>query len=478
MKIRRTLKILLFTYLSGTSVLFLNSCSGVSKEGTIIFTRVKAESQDKNFNTAEDMQPAARCEIVALNTANQKGKIRILTHDFYSARSPEISCDGKSLLFAAKKYEKDKWQIWEMVLENSDFRQVTSSADDCTEPDWLPDGKIVFSKSVRNDTVKQTYSLFTISPGQTRPDQITFSPDKFLSPVVLHDGRIVAISRQVIPEIKDPALTVLRPDGTKAELFYKASAGSEIMSGIRESGNGRIVFTESEDGKSRKGDIVSISYNRPLHSKTILTGGIPGSFRSAFPYLSGKMLVTFCPPDSEKYSIYEFDPESGSLGQLVYTDRDNDIIEAVVVEIRDRPKKLPSEVDMEVKSGLLLCQDINFNYTSLMSNDTAFMKADKIEIIGIDSTFGVIKPETDGSFYLKVVADTPFRLRTIDSKGNTLNGPGSWLYLRPNERRGCAGCHEDQELTPDNRYCLAVSKQPVLIPVHKSKIDEKEIDLE
>ncbi|MDO9340462.1 MAG: hypothetical protein Q7T72_08050, partial [Bacteroidales bacterium] len=138
----------------------------------------------------------------------------------------------------------------------------------------------------------------------------------------------------------------------------------------------------------------------------------------------------------------------------------------------------PSEVDMGVKTGLLLCQDINVFEMQSSGNGSSFPKACKIEVLGIDSTLGVVQVEEDGSFYLKVIADTPFQIQTIDEDGRILHGPCGWIWLRPNERRGCVGCHEDPELVPDNRLSLSVKKPPVIIPVHISDVKEKEISLE
>ena len=133
---------------------------------------------------------------------------------------------------------------------------------------------------------------------------------------------------------------------------------------------------------------------------------------------------------------------------------------------------------MQVKTGLLLCQDINFRDPFLQDNSPATGKALKIEVLGVDTTYGVVEVEEDGSFQLKVMADTPFRIRTLDKDGNVVSGPCSWLWLRPNERRGCIGCHENPELVPDNIVSLAVKKSPVNIPVHITDVKEKIVELE
>ena len=94
--------------------------------------------------------------------------------------------------------------------------------------------------------------------------------------------------------------------------------------------------------------------------------------------------------------------------------------------------------------------------------------------MGIDSLLGTVEVEKDGSFYLKVLADTPFRIRTFNETGQVVHGPGSWIYIRPNERRGCVGCHEDNEQVPENRQPLSVRKEPILIPIQKKEMQNSE----
>ena len=203
--------------------------------------------------------------------------------------------------------------------------------------------------------------------------------------------------------------------------------------------------------------------------------------KNSAPYYLSDQTNTLFPAvrsDSELFALYEFDPENKLLGKMVFSDPEYSIVDAVLVEEYERPKKLPSEVDMEVKTGLLLCQDINFLNPLQQGNYSDSHKALSIEVLGVDTTYGVVKVEEDGSFQLKVMADTPFRIRTLDEKGNVVNGPCSWLWLRPNERRGCIGCHEDPEMVPDNIVSQAIKKSPVIIPVHITEVKEKIIELE
>jgi hypothetical protein len=74
-----------------------------------------------------------------------------------------------------------------------------------------------------------------------------------------------------------------------------------------------------------------------------------------------------------------------------------------------------------------------------------------------------VEVKEDGSFYLKLDADTPFRMEALNSQGETLRGPSDWIYLRPGERRACTGCHADPELAPENIQPLAVREDPAVL---------------
>ena len=66
--------------------------------------------------------------------------------------------------------------------------------------------------------------------------------------------------------------------------------------------------------------------------------------------------------------------------------------------------------------------------------------------------FAVGELAADGSVFLEVPADTPLRLRTLDEQGRAVIDSGGWVWVRPAEKRGCIGCHEDRERAPANRF--------------------------
>lgn len=460
------------------SVILLTACGKKSMEGMVIIAEGGINPGIPDYVTGDSWRYIPNTRLIAFDPEQPGKSPEVITSEFFSARSPEVSYDGNHLLFTAQQKQNDPWQIWEIDLRDFNTRQVTNSSDNSIDPAYLPGERIVFSRSLKNDSLKAGHTLFTCNLDGTDLRRITFNPHSYFASSVLKDGRIIVISRQVYPETDEPAIMVLRPDGTKAELFYGVAGGKEIMSRGWETDNGKIIFIESGSLAKNEGRLVSVSYNRPLNSKTDISESAGGSFLSAFPVKSGKLLVSFRADENDKYELYEFDPAGMTLVGPLYKSSEGNVLEAVEVRAHERPKKLPSEVDMGVRTGLLLCQNINVSGMNSPSGKLSLPSADRIEVIGIDSSLGVVQVEEDGSFYLKVAADMPFRIRTLNEKGNTVNGPGSWYWLRPNERRGCTGCHEDQEIVPANKYAIAVSKQPVAVPVHVAGIKEKEVELE
>ncbi|NMC36984.1 MAG: hypothetical protein GYA41_01530 [Bacteroidales bacterium] len=454
------------------------SCAGKPvKSGMLILTEAPEISETADYSEGVMWRYLPGARIIAVHI-DEPGKTVLLTEDFHSACFPEISYDGKNMLFTAQKNEGDPWQIWEMNLRSLKSRKITSSVENCTDPVYLPGEMMAFSMQTDNDTIGKAHCLYVCKLDGSGLQQITFSPASNFATTALKDGRLITVSTTVKPEMGNPILMVMRPDGTKADMFYKGAESSKVISSISETNDRHLLFIETEKGDPDNQDLVSISYNRPLHTRKNLTSGIDGSFRFALPVTRENYLVSYRKSDSDLFAIYEFDSSGGKIGRLVFSDPGYNAIDAVVAEKYERPKKLPSEVDMQVKTGLIMCQDINVFNAALPVSFHETHKAHRIELTGIDTTYGVVEVEEDGSFYLKVIADTPFQIRTIDDNGNVISGPCSWLWLRPNERRGCVGCHEDPELVPRNQLSLAVTKPPVIIPVYLTEITEKSVELE
>jgi hypothetical protein len=75
---------------------------------------------------------------------------------------------------------------------------------------------------------------------------------------------------------------------------------------------------------------------------------------------------------------------------------------------------------------------------------------------------GEVDVADDGSFNLEIPASIPVQLQTLDENGLALR-TCNWIWAKNHEPRGCIGCHEDGELTPENSFVEALKRPSVVV---------------
>lgn len=447
----------------GLALLLWTGCGRALPQGAIIFTQVPVDE----FAQFEDDPIArlfpSRSRIVALKPGSD---IKILTEDFYSARAPEVSYDGRRLLFSGQRRAGDPWQIWVMKIGSGRALQVTTGLVDCTDPAYLAGNHIIYSAKADPyqgyEGGEDNFALYTCNPDGSNLQPVTFHPAAELSPALLHDGRMLYtnLSEGEAP----PRIMSGRPDGTDVELFHPGSQGSSWIGRGRETSAGEVVFAEDTPERSGHGRLVSVSMAQPLHSRIELTNHLEGSFHSAFPVGSHSLLVAYRPADNEPYALYEFDTETKALGKQIWRDPAYHTLEPVLVQPRPVPKGIISRVNVQKSTGWYYCQNARFINPGATRIHPGAGKAVAVEIRTIAKILGVVPLEIDGSFHLELPGDTPLQFTTLDGKGRIVVGPSDWIWIRPFEHRGCVGCHEDREQAPYNRVPLAITKPAVTLP--------------
>ena len=448
------------------AVIFFASCNHKQPPGGIfIVTRVPEGAFHPGLAVLEPALPGA--SLIAIRPGKKEGEN--LTASFYSACSPHVSYDGKRILFAAQKEKSDPWQIWEMNPKKKTSRQITDSKESCYTPFYLPGNKLAFTKAVPDTGFGSFLTLFTMNLDGSHLRQITFHPARDIITAILKDGRILTASRRVFPDTGHIKFIALRPNGTKSELFYEGERGTLPGTVMHETNEGYLWFTEQS--KTGKWDIIRIRYNRPLHSRCNCTGTVAGDFFGAYPAGPGRMIVCLSPPGDHGTGVYLFSMKDKKTTSKLLSGKGVYFLDPVEVKPYERPRDLPDELMCSYPTGLLMSQNVNI--VSPERKNPTEQKARYIEVLGMDKSLGVIPVEQDGSFYLKIPANLPFRLRTLDSSRRVMRAPSAWMWLRPFERRGCVGCHEDPELSPENTVPMAINSFPVVIPVDTTQPAKK-----
>jgi hypothetical protein len=426
--------------------------------------------------------------------------------DFHSAADPDVSFDGKRIVFSGKKNASDKWNVFEMGIDGRGVRQITRDLGDCRSPVYLstqytiistePWYQIAFTSAEAGKTnehghtpARHLYSCLLDGSGTRR---LTFNLSSDIDPFLMQDGRLLfsswqrsTLSRGMRGRL---ALFTINNDGTDVSLF-SGDEGQTIKHMPCTTTRDLAIFVEAEslpwDGAGR---LSAVSLRRPLYSHRVISEN--GLFHSPSPLPDGEILVSKRPADGDgTHGVYRLEPDTGEI-EPVFDDPSYHDIQAKVVRTRPEPDGRSSVVTEKDPYGQLYC--MNVSETDLKRRDWMTREqAIKLRVLegvapeGSDGNgkgcheepplaqkrfLGVIPIEPDGSFYIKVPANTSIQLQLLDENNLALR-TCSWIWAKNHEPRGCIGCHEDPELTPENRFVDAVKKPPIelILPPEKRR---------
>jgi len=209
--------------------------------------------------------PSSSGEGGRLVLVSPDGTSRSLTASFHSAADPEVSFDGRFILFAAKKTAGDPWCVFEMQADGRAPRLVTCGKAGARQPIYLP---IVYTITPTNVEpwaqiafvgtnagewneagVAQNTSLWSCKTDGTALRRLTFNLSNDSDPVVLGDGRMIYAgwlrhSQAHGPDGRVPLVGV-NLDGTDYQL-YAGDEGRRVKRMPTPTASGLVVFVESD----------------------------------------------------------------------------------------------------------------------------------------------------------------------------------------------------------------------------------------
>ncbi|NOZ20929.1 MAG: hypothetical protein GXP25_07540 [Planctomycetes bacterium] len=340
----------------------------------------------EQFRVVRRPDEARLCTLIP---ARPDGKLTDLTSKhFASAIQPDLSYDGKKVIFAAKKTKdrNEKYNIYEMNVDGTGLRQITKNMGDCIDPNYLPNGKIVFSSDktgFRDEYDRDTTKvLYTCNPDGSGAERITFNLSSDTATIVLNDGRLLFTSWQHHGNHQGVAgifaLATCNPDGTVFMPFMGNhrgyTEGNNTKSYSEQLTDGRVVYVDTAGHRHyNSGGLSSVLMEKPLHSRKILTPGeiynghnMAGRYASPYPLPNGGMICSFSPghatgplredPSEDPHlGIYYFDFKTGRPGKLIFDDPNAQDYDALAIYKRTPPPVIPSMVIPGKKTGTFLC---------------------------------------------------------------------------------------------------------------------------
>lgn len=456
--------------------------------GPLLVTQLPVGKEAENEASAQEgMLRSFGTDRARLLVVYPDASTRVLCGGFYGVCDAAISFDATRILFAGKPAASDDWNIYETTLDGSNVRQITRGLGDCRSPAYHsilytlvssePQYRIVFVSNGARSTNEYGFApathLYSCNLDGSAVCRLTYNLSSDVDPLVMSDGRVLfaswqrrTLDRGILGRVN---LFGVNVDGTDCALFA-TDEGRRIKRMPCATTGGLLVFVESDRARwDGAGYLSCVRIRRPLHSYRRITREADGLFHSPSPLPDGRILVSRRPRNgSGTHAVTRFDPRSGK-SELVFDDpRYHDVMARLIGRHRE-PDGRSSVVLEKDPHGKLYCLNV---YTSdlkrpewmppgtvkgvrvlegLPLRNAAGVPLSGLPPLATRRILGEIDIEADGSFNIEIPANTPIELQILDASGMALRSCG-WIWAKNRESRGCIGCHEDQELTPENSF--------------------------
>ncbi len=438
-------------------------------------------------------------------------------------RDPDVSYDGRRVLFAWKKSDRqDDYHLYEMDLASRQVRQLTSGLGVADyEGAYLPDGGIIFNSTRCFQAVDcwwtEVSNLYRSDADGQQIRRLTFDQVHTNFPTVTADGRVLYTRWEYNDrgQIYVQPLMQMNPDGTGQREFYGGNSwfpttilharsvpGTQkvlaIASGHHTKQTGKLILIDPSRGRQENQGVQLVAPLRPTAALQIDRYGQEGEqFQYPYPITETEFLVTYHPVGwrwttrwGPRFGIYWMDLQGRR--ELLVWDGQLPCNQPVPVRPRLVPVR-PSEVDWGQKEAICSVQDVyagpglagvprgtvqrlrvvalEYRAVAIGANRNsgpggAAMISTPIAIGNgawdVKVILGEATVEADGSALFRVPARRPIYFQLLDPQGRMVQSMRSWTTFQPGERTGCVGCHEHKNSTPlaDRPLPLAFRRAP------------------
>jgi len=430
-------------------------------------------------------------------------------------RDPDVSYDGKKILFSWRKsMGGDDYSLYEMDAETRKIRQLTNgprAAD--YEGIYLPDGNIMFNSTRCQQAVDcagpPVSNLYLCDKDGKYIRRIGFDQVHTNYPQVLSDGRVVYTRWDYNDrgQVYTQPLFQMHADGTGQTEYYgnnswfpvsilhaRGIPGTSkvlcILSGHHAFQRGKIAIIDPSLGRQETSGVQLVAPVR--ETKLIICdpyGHKGHQFTHPYPLTEKEFLVSFSPFGSPSaysriqaahlFGVY-FANINGDR-ELLAADPTISSSQPIPLKPRKLPPVWPSTVDYAKNTGTYYMQDIyvgpglrgvkrgtikslrvvalEYRAASIGRNFNrgpagGARIVTPISVSGawdVKKILGTAKVYDDGSAAFVVPALTPVYFQALNDKGEAVQSMRSWSTLQPGEFFSCVGCHEDKALTPTGK---------------------------
>ena len=418
-----------------------------------------------------------------------------------------LSFDARHVLFAYRERNvRENYHIFEMAVDGSGLRQVTTGAYMDVSAQYLPGGRIVFASSrSRAYALCQPHEvtgLFTTDRDGGDLRRIGYGALSETSPTVLDDGRVLYTRWEYVDKdvCLQQGLWSVNPDGTRVALHYgNTITVPPVMWQARQvPGTRQVIATlcahhgysvgalglvDQRRGLENPASLRCITPDEPIHPTnrsfaypevaTVCDAQRTWAYRDPWPIDAHRFLCAYGGPPKggpQRYRLFLLN-DCGEK-TLLYGDRRVDCLNPIPLVPRPEPPDLAGATPTtDDAAGTFFVQDVYAGPLAALPRGTireirvmsqVQKSCNRLDprayahgpVISMGSTyfvktcFGSAPVSPEGYAYFKAPAGVNLYFQALDGEGKEVLRMGTETQIMPGERQGCVGCHEDRFQTP------------------------------
>ena len=384
-------------------------------------------------------------------------------------RDPQVSYDGKKILFSYRKGGTPNYLLYEIQTDGSGLRQLTDGPWDDIEPTYLPDGGILFCSSRCRRWINcwptQVAVLHRCDADGRNIRPVSSNNQHDNTPWVLPDGRVLYTRWEYVDrsEVSYHHLWTANPDGTGQMVFFgNMHPGIAMLDAKPIPGTGKVVasFSPGHGLREHDGHVTIVDPAAgPDATSFARRVSQTADFRDPYPLAEDSFLV------AQQSSILLMDGKGDTrvLYSLPAAERDAGLECHEPRPLGPRPREplLPHRTEPGKGTGLLLLSDVyrGRNMGGVKRGEIKELlvletlpkpinftgSGDPISYNGtftLERVLGTVPVEADGSACFELPALRSFFFVALDGEGLAVKRMQSFLTVQPGETLGCVGCHE------------------------------------
>ena len=411
------------------------------------------------------------------------------------ARDPDVSFDGKRVLFSMRRNMADDYHLYEVNVDGSGLRQLTSAPGVFDiDPIYLPDDRIVFSSSrepkycMCNRHIMG--NLHRMEADGANITQIGKSTLFEGHPTLLPDGRVLYDRWEYVDRNFGSAqgLWTCNPDGTSHAIYWgnnTASPGA-VLEGRILPGTDHLLCTFSSCHDRPWGALAILDRRLGVDGRAPVLRTWPADainlvnergdfdayrrvnpkYEDPYPLDDSTFLCARMTGKGEQMGMYLVDVFGNEV--LLHVE-DPGCFDPMPLAARPRPPVIPDRIDLARKDGTFYVQNV-YEGTHMAGVKPGSIKSLRVIESPEKQTWthtawagqgtiapamnwhdfnnkrilGTVPVEEDGSAYFSVPADTFVYFQLLDERGMMVQSMRSGTIVRPGERQSCVGCHENR----------------------------------